>query len=95
MAAAEIFRLRLIGIHAVVVPGQAEFPKVTLRFTYDPATKRVAYYDARVGKKALVDKDADAAEDRLRREAPEKGELLFNVTGEFRLDPHGERLASS
>ncbi len=47
----------MIGIHAVVVPGQAEFPKVTLRFTYDPATKQVAYHDTRVGKKALVDKN--------------------------------------
>jgi hypothetical protein len=46
----------MIGIHALVVPGQAEFPKVTLRFTYDPATKRVAYRDALVGKKPLVDK---------------------------------------
>ena len=31
--------------------------KVTLRFTYDPATKQVAYRDARVGKKTLTDKD--------------------------------------
>jgi hypothetical protein len=47
----------MIGIHAVIVPGEADFPKVTLRFKYDPATKQVAYRDAVVGKKPLVDKD--------------------------------------
>jgi hypothetical protein len=47
----------MIGINALVVPGEAGFPKVTLRFKYDLATKQVAYRDARVGKKQLVDKD--------------------------------------
>jgi hypothetical protein len=48
---------KMIGIQAVVVAGEAGFPKVTLRFKYDPATKHVAYRDALVGKKPLVDKD--------------------------------------
>ena len=47
----------MIGINATVVSGETGFPKVTLRFTYDPATKQVAYRDARVGKKTLTDKD--------------------------------------
>lgn len=47
----------MIGIHALVVPAQAGFPKVTLRFKYDPATKLVAYRDTLVGKKPLVDKN--------------------------------------
>jgi hypothetical protein len=48
----------MIGINALVVPSEAGFPKVTLRFKYDPATKQVTYRDALAGKKPLVDKDA-------------------------------------
>jgi hypothetical protein len=50
-------RKTMIGIHALVAPGKAGFPKVTVRFKYDPVTKKVTYRDTRVGKKPLVDKD--------------------------------------
>jgi hypothetical protein len=50
-------RKKMIGIHAVVAPAKAGFPKVTVRFKYDPVTKHVAYRDTRVGKKPLVDKN--------------------------------------
>jgi hypothetical protein len=49
-------RAAMIGIHALVTPGQVGFPKVKLRFKYDPATQKVTYYDAVAGKKPLADK---------------------------------------
>ena len=47
----------LIFVNAAVTGGQSDFPAVTLRFTYDPATKQVAYRDTLVGKKTLADKN--------------------------------------
>jgi hypothetical protein len=46
----------LIGVSARVQAGEPGFPKITLRFKYDPATGKVTYRDALVGKKPLADK---------------------------------------
>jgi len=47
----------LIFVNAAVAGGESDFPAVTLRFTYDPATKQVAYRDTLMGKRALTDKN--------------------------------------
>ena len=47
----------LIFVNAAVTGGESDFPAVTLRFTYDPATQQVAYRDTLMGKKALTDKN--------------------------------------
>lgn len=46
----------MIGVTARIESSQAGFPKVTLRFKYDPTTQKVAYRDMLVGKKPFADK---------------------------------------
>lgn len=46
----------LVGVVAQITSSQAGFPKVSVRFKYDPATQKVTYRDTLVGKKPLVGK---------------------------------------
>lgn len=46
-----------LSVTARIESSEAGFPKVTLRFTYDPATQKVAYRDMLVGKKPFVGRD--------------------------------------
>lgn len=46
----------LVSVVAQVTSSQAGFPKVSVRFKYDPATQKVTYRDTLAGKKPLVGK---------------------------------------
>lgn len=46
----------LLSVVAQVTSSQAGFPKVSLRFKYDPATQNVTYRDTLAGKKPLMGK---------------------------------------
>ena len=81
-----------LGGHLVMIGGEIERVRIRLELRH-AARLRTSSQVARVGvqvqlvvhddaEQALVDEDADAAENRLDRDAPEKRELLLDVTGE-------------